>query len=338
MESPLLQKVLELRTADAAGGPSDRAAPTCLGAMNFGRRTDEAESKRILARALELGIRHIDTANAYGDGISERIVGGALKGKRDEVVLATKCGFGRVDGKPEGLSPARIEAAIDESLRRLGTDWVDIYYLHVPDHGTPIEETLDAVADLVAKKKIRAWGVSNYAAWQVLEMMHLADGDALKKRGLPKPAIAQQLYNVLLRQLDIEWFAFARRYRIHTTVYNPLAGGLLTGKHTRDGATQKGSRFDKNRLYQGRYFTDAMFDRVDTLAEIAKAEGMSLLELSYAWLAGAPGVDSILLGPASVAQLDEGALACKRALSPEVRARIDALYRTWTGTDTKYVR
>ncbi|MBN9166217.1 MAG: aldo/keto reductase [Myxococcales bacterium 68-20] len=306
--------------------------------MNFGRRTDEAESKRILARALELGIRHIDTANAYGDGISERIVGGALKGKRDEVVLATKCGFGRVDGKPEGLSPARIEAAIDESLRRLGTDWVDIYYLHVPDHGTPIEETLDAVADLVAKKKIRAWGVSNYAAWQVLEMMHLADGDALKKRGLPKPAIAQQLYNVLLRQLDIEWFAFARRYRIHTTVYNPLAGGLLTGKHTRDGATQKGSRFDKNRLYQGRYFTDAMFDRVDTLAEIAKAEGMSLLELSYAWLAGAPGVDSILLGPASVAQLDEGALACKRALSPEVRARIDALYRTWTGTDTKYVR
>lgn len=306
--------------------------------MNFGRRTDAPESKRILARALDLGVRHIDTANAYGDGSSERIVGEALKGKRDAVVLATKCGFGRIDGKPEGLSPARIEAAIDESLRRLGTDWVDIYYLHVPDHGTPIEETLDAVAGLVEKKKIRAWGVSNYAAWQVLEMTHLLGGDALKRRGLPKPAIAQQLYNVLLRQLDVEWFAFARRYRLHTTVYNPLAGGLLTGKHTRDGATQRGSRFDKNRLYQGRYFTDAMFDRVDALTAIAKAEGMSLLELSYAWLAGAPGVDSILLGPASVAQLDEGVRACERALSPEVRARIDALHRAWTGTDTTYVR
>jgi aryl-alcohol dehydrogenase-like predicted oxidoreductase len=306
--------------------------------MNFGRRTDEAESKRILARALELGIRHIDTANAYGEGTSERIVGEALKGKRDQVVLATKCGFGRVEGKPEGLSRARIGAAIDESLRRLGTDWVDVYYLHVPDHETPIDETLDAIAELVEKKKIASWGVSNYAAWQVLEMMHLTEGGALKKRGLPRPVVAQQLYNVLIRQLDVEWFSFARRYGIHTIVYNPLAGGLLTGRHSRNGSTQKGSRFDKNRLYQNRYFTGAMFDRVDALIDLAKAEGMSVLELSYAWIAGAPGVDSVLLGPASVTQLDEGVSACRRTLSPDVRGGIDALYRTWMGTDTNYVR
>ncbi|MBX3207270.1 MAG: aldo/keto reductase [Labilithrix sp.] len=306
--------------------------------MNFGRRTDEAESKRILARALELGVRHVDTANAYVDGASERIVGEALKGKRDDIVLATKCGFGRVDGKPEGLSPARLTAAIDESLRRLATDRVDLYYLHVPDHDTPIEATLDAVAELLDKKKILAWGVSNYAAWQVLEMMHLGSTEALARRGLPRPVVAQQLYNVLIRQLDVEWFAFARRYRVHTVVYNPLAGGLLSGKHARDGSTQKGSRFDRNRLYQGRYFTDAMFDRVDALAEVAKAAEMSLVELSYAWLAGAEGVDSILLGPASVAQLEEGVRACGRALAPDVRATVDALYRTWTGTDTKYVR
>jgi len=306
--------------------------------MNFGRRTDEAESKRIVARALELGIRHIDTANAYGDGTSERIVGEALKGKRDEVVIATKCGFGRVDGRPEGLSRARLTSAIDESLQRLGTDFVDIYYLHVPDHDTPIDETLEAVAELLDKKKIRSWGVSNYAAWQILEMMHLTQEEKLKQRGLPRPVIAQQLYNILLRQLDVEYFPFARRYKLHTTVYNPLAGGLLSGRHSRDGSTQKGSRFDKNRLYQGRYFTDAMFDRVDQLANLAKAEGMSVLELSYAWLAGAAGVDSILLGPASVAQLDEGVTACRRGLSPEVRGVVDALYRTWMGTDTKYVR
>jgi aryl-alcohol dehydrogenase-like predicted oxidoreductase len=121
-------------------------------------------------------------------------------------------------------------------------------------------------------------------------------------------------------------------------VYNPLAGGLLTGKHTRDGATQKGSRFDRNRMYQGRYFTDAMFDRVDALTELARAEGMSLLELSYAWLSGAAGVDGILLGPASVKQLEEGVAACSRGLSPEVRGLVDALHRVWMGTDANYVR
>ncbi len=322
----LLQTMLELR-ADGA------AAKLALGAMNFGKRTSEQDSRAVLARAAELGIRHIDTANAYNDGASERIVGEFVKGRRDEFVIATKCGFGRVAGKPEGLSPERLHDAIDESLKRLGTDWVDIYYLHVPDHDTPIEATLDAVSTLLEKKKIKAWGVSNYAAWQILEMSQLADA-----RKMPRPAIAQQLYNVLLRQLDVEYFAFAHRYELHTTVYNPLAGGLLSGKHARDGSTQKGSRFDKNRLYQGRYFTDAMFDRVDALAGLARAERMSLLELSYAWLAGARGVDSILLGPANVQQLEEGALACTRGLTPEVRGLVDALHRMWMGTDASYVR
>jgi aryl-alcohol dehydrogenase-like predicted oxidoreductase len=324
--SDVLKSVLEQRA------PGETAKPF-LGAMNFGKRTPVAESKAILARALELGILHIDTANAYGEGISETIVGDALRGKREQVTIATKCGFGRVAGKPEGLSRARIHEAIGESLKRLRTDWVDVYYLHVPDHDTPIDETLDAVAELLEQKKILAWGVSNYAAWQVLEMMHKADA-----RKMARPVIAQQLYNVLLRQLDVEYFAFARRYAMHTTVYNPLAGGLLSGKHSRDGSTQGGSRFDKNRLYQGRYFTDAMFDRVEALTKLAGAENMSLLDLSYAWLAGAPGVDSILLGPASVKQLEEGVSACARGVSPEVRGLVDALYRMWLGTDTYYVR
>lgn len=326
VKEEMLQKVTKKRIP---GEP----ARLFLGAMNFGKRTTEAESKAILKRALELGILHIDTANAYGEGISETIVGQALRGEREKVTIATKCGFGRVAGKPEGLSKARIHEAIEQSLTRLGTDWVDVYYLHVPDHGTPIDETLDAIAELLEQKKILAWGVSNYAAWQVLEMMQKADA-----RKMPRPIIAQQLYNVLLRQLDVEYLPFAREYAMHTTVYNPLAGGLLSGKHSRDGSTQRGSRFDKNRLYQGRYFTDAMFDRVDALADLARAENMSLLDLSYAWLAGAPGVDSILLGPASVKQLEEGVAACERGLSPEVRGLVDALYRMWLGTDTYYVR
>jgi aryl-alcohol dehydrogenase-like predicted oxidoreductase len=328
--APVEKPLLELRAPGTA-------ASVFLGSMNFGRRTDERESKRIIAHALELGVRHIDTANVYVDGASERIVGEAVHGCRESVVLATKCGFGRVDGKPEGLGRESLKRAIDESLKRLDTDWVDIYYLHVPDHGTPIRETLEAIAELIEKKKIRAWGVSNYAAWQILEMMHVADAHGLQK-DLPRPVIAQQLYNVLLRQLDIEYFPFARQYKLHTTVYNPLAGGLLTGRHSRDGSTQGGSRFDKNRLYQGRYFTDAMFDRVDKVTEIAREEGMTLLEFSYAWIANASGVDSILLGPATVQQLEEGALACRREISPEVRGVVDALYRAWMGTDTTYVR
>ncbi|MBS2015582.1 MAG: aldo/keto reductase, partial [Deltaproteobacteria bacterium] len=204
---------------------------------------------------------------------------------------------------------------------------------HVPDHGTPIEESLDAVATLLEQKKIRAWGVSNYAAWQILEMMHLADA-----RKMPRPRVAQQLYNILIRQLDVEYFSFARRYELHTTVYNPLAGGLLAGKHQRDGSTKKGGRFDKNSLYQRRYFTDAMFDRVEALSDLARAEHMSMVELSYAWIAGASGVDSILIGPANIAQLEEGVKACARGLSPEVRGLVDALHRAWLGTDTYYVR
>lgn len=325
-DAPLLDRVLAPR--------GDRpTASLCLGAMNFGKRTNERESKAILARALELGVRHVDTANAYNDGASERIVGQALAGRREEVVLATKCGFGRIGGKPEGLTRARLLAAADESLGRLGTDWIDVYYLHVPDKDTPVEETLDGLAELLEKKKIRAWGVSNYASWQILEMMHLADA-----RKMPRPRIAQQLYNALIRQLDVEYFAFARRFGVHTTVYNPLAGGLLSGKHTRDGATQKGSRFDKNGLYQRRYFTDVMFDRTEALADVAQGEGMSLLELSYAWVAGAPGVDSVLLGPASVEQLESSVAAVGRVLSAEARARVDALHRAWLGTDTYYVR
>jgi aryl-alcohol dehydrogenase-like predicted oxidoreductase len=325
----LLDSVLALR-------PDPGHAAAFLGTMNFGRRTSEADSKQILARALELGIRHIDTANAYVDGTSERIVGDAIRGKREEIIVATKCGFGRSpDGKPEGLSKKSLEAALDGSLTRLKTSYVDIYYLHVPDHKTPIEETLETIARFLEAGKIRAWGISNYAAWQVLEMFGIADRSG---GALPRPVIAQQLYNVLIRQLDIEYLSFARQYKLHTTIYNPLAGGLLSGRHSRDGSTQKGSRFDNNRLYLGRYFNDAMFDRLEALKRVAEAQAMTLVELAYAWVSGAPGVDSVLLGPASLSQLEQGVAACQRTLAPEARTEIDALYQSWMGTETKYVR
>jgi len=313
----------------AAGAPPALA----LGAMNFGKRTPEDESERIVRRALERGIRVFDTANVYNGGESERILGRALGRDRDRVVVASKVGLDRVGGKPEGLSPLTIERAIAGTLQRLGTDRVDVYYLHAPDHETPIERTLAAMKALVDSGRVRAWGVSNYAAWQILEMDHLADG-----LGLARPVVAQMLCNVLHRELEVEYFAFARRYPVHTTVYNPLAGGLLTGKHRYEEAPAKGSRFDDNAMYRRRYWTRAMFERVERLREIAQREGIGLVQLAYAWVASRPDVDSILVGPASVEQLDQAIDAVGLRLSGDALARIDELSREWRGTDTHYVR
>jgi aryl-alcohol dehydrogenase-like predicted oxidoreductase len=304
-----------------------------LGAMNFGKRTPAAESQRIVRRALERGIRVFDTANVYNAGESERILGRALGRDRDRVLVATKVGMDRVGGAVEGLAPEAMQRALSGSLERLGTKAVDIYYLHVPDHATPIERTLDGMRALVESGRVRTWGVSNYASWQILDMHALADA-----RGLARPVVSQVLYNALHRQLDVEYFAFTRRHPIHTTVYNPLAGGLLTGKHSFDAAPGKGSRFDENAMYRRRYWTRAMFDRAAQLGAVAEREGCTLVDLSYAWVASRPDVDSILVGPATVEQLDQAIEAAARPLSPEAIARIDELGRDWSGTDTAYVR
>jgi aryl-alcohol dehydrogenase-like predicted oxidoreductase len=309
----------------AAGEP----VAVALGCMNFGRRTPAAESERIIARALERGVTVFDTANLYTDGESEKIVGRALKAVRDRVQIHTKVGAGRVDGKPEGLSPGRIRAAVDESRRRLGVDRIDVYYFHMTDPATPLADSLGAMAGLQAAGVVGQLGVSNHAAWQILEMMTTP--------GAPRPVIAQVMYNLLVRQIETEYVGFARRHPIHTTVYNPLAGGLLTGRHA-PGQPPRGSRFDRNRLYQDRYWSERFFALAGSLGEVAAAEGLSLLELSYAWLAGCPHVDSILVGPGSVAHLDDALDAVARPVSPAGRQRIDAIFRDYLGTDASYVR
>ncbi len=315
--------------------PRAEGAPVgiALGCMNFGKRTPEAEAARIVARALERGVTVFDTANAYADGASERILGRALGAARGGVTIATKVGAARAGGKAEGLSRATILGAIDASLERLGTDRVDVYYLHVPDHAVPIEESLLAMEELRAAGKIRAVGVSNYAAWQILEMMGLA---ALGRA--PQPAVSQVMYNLLIRQIEIEYAPFTRRHPLHTTVYNPLAGGLLTGRHERAGEPERGSRFEKNRMYQGRYWSERFFDLVEAYREVARDEGMTLVDLSYAWLAGQPHVDSILVGPASVEHLDAALDGCRKRLSPAAAERIDGIHRAHQGTDARYVR
>ncbi len=304
-----------------------------LGAMNFGKRTPAAESERTVRRALERGIRLFDTANVYNAGESERLLAKALGRERDRVIVATKVGMNRVGGSVEGLTPEAMERALSGSLERLGLPYVDVYYLHAPDHSTPIERTLEGMRALVESGRVRAWGASNYASWQILDMNALCAG-----LDLAPPVVSQVLYNALHRQLDVEYFAFTRRHPIHTTVYNPLAGGLLAGTHSFDESPGKGSRFDENAIYRRRYWTRTMFDRVEQLRAVAAQDGRTLVDLSYAWVASRPDVDSILVGPATVDQLDQAIDAVGRPLSIEALARIDDLARDWSGTDTNYVR
>jgi aryl-alcohol dehydrogenase-like predicted oxidoreductase len=304
-----------------------------LGAMNFGKRTPAPESERIVRRALERGILHYDTANSYNEGESEKILGRALGRDRAKVVVSTKAGIGVDPKKREGLSPEAMEKALTASLERMGGDAADIYYLHLPDRSTPIEKTLEGMRALVASGRVRAWGICNYASWEVLEMNRIAASIELEA-----PIVTQVLYSVVHRELEVEYFRYARRYPIHTMTYNALAGGLLTGRHKLEGDPERGSRFDKNAMYQRRYWTEAMFSRVEQLRAVAEAEGCSLVQLAYAWVASRPDVDSILVGPATVQHLDDAFEAIARPVSPEASKRLDQLARDWFGSDTHYVR
>jgi len=296
--------------------------------MNFGKRTPEPDAHRIVQRALERGVNFFDTANAYVQGESERILGRALGKRRGQARIATKVGIGASMSNPEGLAPERIAAALEESLGRLGTDRVELYYFHKPDHSRELVPSLRAMEKLIASGKVGAFGASNFASWQLLEMA---------QAGL-KPRVSQQMYNLLVRQLELEYFRFARKYGVHTTVYNPLAGGLLAGKLKRAAPLEPGSRFDKNPMYQQRYLSDRFFDLADAFARLAAEAGRTPVELAYQWVAARPGVDSILLGPASVDQLDAAIDALDKPLPKEIIDRADELHRAFQGTDASYAR
>jgi aryl-alcohol dehydrogenase-like predicted oxidoreductase len=305
--------------------PEGAAPALVVGTMNFGKRTPEAEARRIVDRALERGLDFFDTANAYVEGESERILGRALRGRRSRI--ATKMGIGKMTA-PEGLAPERIATALDESLQRLGAERVELYYFHKPDPTRPLEGSLRAMQKLIEAGKVTHFGVSNFASWQMLEMIQVG----------VKPRVSQLIYNLLIRQLELEYFRFARKYRVHTTVYNPLAGGLLAGKLKRDAPLPEGSRFDANPMYQKRYLSDRFFDLAEAFARLAAEAGRTPVELSYQWVASRPGVDSILLGPASVEQLDAAIDAVAKPLPKEIIDRADDLYRAFQGTDASYAR
>lgn len=305
-----------------------------FGTMTFGSQTDEAAARRMIDRCLDAGVSFFDTANVYNTGRAEIILGKALTGRRDRVILATKVGGKMGDGAAEsGLSSAAIYKAIEESLRRLGTDHVDVYYLHLPDYKAPIEETLVAIEGLVAAGKVRYLGVSNYAAWQVAEMQCIAD------HRLASPHISQPMYNLLARAIEEEYVPFTKRFGVSMITYNPLAGGLLSGKYGAERKPIAGGRFDQNRLYQDRYWHDDYFAAIVELERIAREAGRSLVELSLQWLLTQPHVDSIILGASRIEQLDEDLQACEGPpLDEPILVQCDEVWKRLRGITPKYNR
>jgi aryl-alcohol dehydrogenase-like predicted oxidoreductase len=297
--------VLDPTALDVPGAPVPMSR-LVLGTMTFGDTVDAQAAAVIFDAALDAGITGLDTANAYAGGATETILGPLLATRRDRVVLGTKAGMPHPDaGGHAPLSAPALRASLEGSLRRLRLDRVDLFYLHQPDRSTPLTETLTAVKDAMDRGEIGALGVSNYAAWQIGELNAAAD-----QVGCPRPVVAQQLYNLLARRIEEEYLEFARTNGLMTMVYNPLGGGLLTGRHS---FTEAGTgRFGDSRvaeMYRQRYWTPELFSAVARLSDIAAGAGIPLAELAFRWLLGSPEVGALLLGVSRVSQLEQNLAA-----------------------------
>ena len=303
----------------------------CLGTMTFGLQVDEADSITILDRAAEGGISFIDTADAYplgGDlttaGRTEEIVGRWLHGRRDDFVLATKC-FAPTGRRPwhMGNSRRHVIDAAEASLRRLGTDFIDLYQLHFDDPGVPIDETLGALDDLVHAGKVRYIGCSNFLAYRLA--LALGRSDTL---GLARFVSVQPRYNLLFREFERELLPLCLEQGVGVIPFNPIAGGMLTGKHDRARTPDEGTRFtlgNAARTYQDRYWHDHVFDTVDALAAIAAEAGVALATLAVAWTLRHPAITAPIIGASRAAQLDATVAAVDFVIDDDVAARIDEL-------------
>jgi aryl-alcohol dehydrogenase-like predicted oxidoreductase len=311
----------------------------CLGTMTFGLQCDEAASRAILDRAAAGGITFLDTADVYpvGGGLetvgrTEEIVGGWLEGRRRDFVVATKCA-GAMSARPwdRGGSRKHILDAIEGSLRRLRTDYIDLYQLHHWDPYTPIDETLRALDDVVRAGKARYVGCSNFHAYQVARA--LGRSEAL---GLARFDSVQPRYNLLFRQIERELLPLSREEGIGVIPYNPLAGGLLSGKHRRDAGPTAGTRFTLGNAaerYQDRYWHDREFETVEALRPLAAEAGMPLARLAVAWMLAEPAITSPIVGASRPEQLDDVLPATEKPLDAALKARLDEMTREYRRGD-----
>jgi aryl-alcohol dehydrogenase-like predicted oxidoreductase len=289
-----------------------------LGCNNFGQRMDLESSTKVIHKALDAGITLFDTADMYGGrGGSETVLGQVLGDRRKDIVLATKFGMPMDDGEKNGASRRYIMAAVEASLKRLRTDWIDLYQQHRHDPLTPIEETLRALDDLVRQGKVRYIGCSNFTAAQMVEAQWTA-----RHLNLNAFISAQDEYSLLKRNLDAENIPTMERYGLGLLPYFPLASGLLTGKHKR-GQAAPGTRLATDAF--ARFMDDANFDVLEKLEAFVKARGRTMTELAFSWLAARPTVASIIAGATKPEQIEANVKAADWVLSPEDMAEIDKI-------------
>jgi len=299
-----------------------RVSRLCLGTMMFGGVTPEPEAARIIAEAHEHGINFIDTADIYNNGESERVVGRAIRSQRERWVLATKAG-NPVGTWPNegGLSRRRLFQAIEQSLARLGTDHVDIYYLHRPDPDTPFEETLVALGDLARQGKIRYWGLSNFSAWQVAQAVHLS-----RELGVPGPVVSQPYYNAANRMPEVEHLPACAHYGLGVVPYSPLARGVLTAKYRPGELPDPASRIGRQdrRALQTEWREESL-RLAQALAERAHARGIGSAEYAVAWVLNNRHVSSVIGGPRTLAQWRSYRAALDVRIDAEDEALLDSL-------------
>jgi len=309
------------------GSTGVKVSPLCLGAMMFGAwgNTDHEDSIRIIHRALDAGINFIDTADVYSRGESEEIVGKALQGaRRDSVVLATKVhGLMGEDPNQHGNTRRWIVQEVDNSLRRLGTDWIDLYQIHRPEPDTDIDETLGALSDLVRAGKVRYIGSSTFPAGQIVEAQWVAE-----RRGRERFVCEQPPYSLLHRAIEAEVLPVCQRYGMGVIPWSPLAGGWLSGKYRKDGESPGSSR--RAQMIPSRYdmsipANQRKLETVQALGELAEGAGMSLIEMALAFVIKHPAVTAAIIGPRTMEQLESQLPALETSLGAELLDRIDEI-------------
>ncbi len=321
-----------------------RVSALALGTMTFGGRGQFAAvgdvevdgARRIVDRAIEAGINLIDTADVYSEGRSEEIVGEVLKGRRDQVVLATKARFPQGSGPNDaGLSRVHLIRSCEASLRRLGTDYIDLYQVHERDGLTPTEETLEALDTLVSQGKVRYVGCSNFSAWHVMKSLGVSE-----RRGLQRYVSQQIYYSLLDREAEYELVPLSIDEGLGILVWSPLAGGLLSGKYRRGEQPPEGTRRANEWHEPPVYDEDRMYRVIDALVAVASEHDASPARTALAWLLGRPAVTSVIIGARTESQLEDNLKAAELALSSEGRRRLDnasvplLLYPYWHQKNT----
>ncbi len=315
------------------GRSGQKVSRICMGTMTFGSQVSEKDAFVMLDAALDRGIFFFDTANAYNGGQSETILGKWIRDKRERVVVSTKVRYQvGVNELSVGLSRRTIVCEVENSLRRLNTDRIDLLYLHQPDDHTDPDETLAACDDLIRAGKVHLLGLSNYAAWQVAQLVDRASS-LLRSR----PWVYQLMYNLLVRNAEPELLPCCRNYDLSVFAYNPLAAGILTGKHDLRSPKSDG-RFAVLPYYVDRYWHEAFFTAVDRLKQVAQSAGCSLIALAYRWLLNRPDIAGVVIGASSLGQLLSNFGQMEGGLSPDVLAEIDAVWKSLNNPIPPYHR